>query len=380
MIRVSSLEKVYETAERESVRALAGIDFQVEEGEFYVLLGPSGCGKSTTLRCIAGFEEPTGGVIQIGDQVVFSDADGINVPPAKRDFGIVFQSYAIWPHMDVFHNVSFPLVHGQGSRPPRREVRERVMRALELTQLQDLADRPAPFLSGGQQQRVALARALVREPSVLLLDEPLSNLDAKLREEMRMQIRDITKRLNITSIYVTHDQLEALTMADRVSVMSTGEIMQEDSPLEIYKHPAGRFVAQFIGVANLIPGRIESVDDGHMGRVATSVGVFDCTLSGGLRGGDQVSLMIRPEDAVVQPESTGNSGNVVCGEVKSVVFVGEMLDCTLSLSGLDMRVKVHPSTTLAAGETVAVHAPPERCHAIAGGEVSSELKREGDNL
>ncbi len=367
MIRVSSLEKVYETAERESVRALAGIDFEVREGEFYVLLGPSGCGKSTTLRCIAGFEEPTGGMIRIGDQVVFSDADGINVPPARRDFGIVFQSYAIWPHMDVFHNVSFPLVHGQGRRPPRREVRERVMRALELTQLQDLADRPAPFLSGGQQQRVALARALVREPGVLLLDEPLSNLDAKLREEMRVQIREITKRLNITSIYVTHDQLEALTMADRVSVMSTGEIMQEDSPLEIYKHPAGRFVAQFIGVANLIPGRIESVDDGLMGRVATAVGVFDCTLSGGLRGGDPAALMIRPEDAVVQPEDTKEgSGNMVRGEIRSVVFVGEMLDCTLSLSGLDLRIKVHPSTTLAVGETVAVHVSPGRCHAIAG--------------
>ena len=201
---------------------------------------------------------------------------------------------------------------------------------------------------------------------MLLLDEPLSNLDAKLREEMRMQIRDITKRLNITSIYVTHDQLEALTMADRVSVMSLGEIMQEDSPLEIYKHPSGQFVAQFIGVANLIPGRIETVEDGHMGRVATSVGVFDCTLSGGLRGGDQVSLMIRPEDAVVQEESAESSGNVVRGEVQSVVFVGEMLDCTLALPGLDVRVKVHPSTILTVGETVAVHVPPERCHAIAG--------------
>ena len=366
MIRVSSLEKIYDTAEGDAVRALAGIDFEVQEGEFYVLLGPSGCGKSTTLRCIAGFEEPAAGMIQIGRQVVYSSADGVNVPPAKRDFGIVFQSYAIWPHMDVFHNVSFPLVHGQGSRPPRREVRERVMRALELTQLQDLADRPAPFLSGGQQQRVALARALVREPSVLLLDEPLSNLDAKLREEMRMQIRDITKRLNITSIYVTHDQLEALTMADRVSVMSAGEIMQEDSPLEIYKHPAGRFVAQFIGVANLIPGRIESVDDGHMGQVATDVGVFISTLSPGLRSGDQVSLMIRPEDGVVQANDAENPDNVVRGEVNSVVFVGEMLDCTLALPGLDMRIKVHPSTPLTVGEPVAVHVPPERCHAIAG--------------
>ncbi len=304
-------------------------------------------------------------MIQIGDQVVFSGADGINVPPAKRDFGIVFQSYAIWPHMDVFHNVSFPLVHGQGSRPSRREVKERVTRALELTQLQDLADRPAPFLSGGQQQRVALARALVREPSVLLLDEPLSNLDAKLREEMRVQIREITRRLNITSIYVTHDQLEALTMADRVSVMSAGEIMQEDSPLEIYKHPASRFVARFIGVANLIPGLIEAGDDGHMGRVATAVGVFDCTLSPGLRSGDNVALMIRPEDAVVQPEDGQDAANLLRGEVGSVVFVGEMLDCTLSLSGLDLRIKVHPSTTLTVGEMVAVHVPPGRCHAIA---------------
>ena len=366
MIRVSGLEKVYETAERDAVRALAGIDFEVREGEFYVLLGPSGCGKSTTLRCIAGFEEPTGGTIRIGDQVVFSGADGVNVQPARRDFGIVFQSYAIWPHMDVFHNVAFPLMHGQGSRPPRKVVRERVMRALELTQLQDLADRPAPFLSGGQQQRVALARALVREPGVLLLDEPLSNLDAKLREEMRVQIRDITKRLHITSIYVTHDQLEALTMADRVSVMSSGKIMQEDSPLEIYKHPAGRFVAQFIGVANLIPGRVESVAGAGMGRVATDLGAFACTLSTGLRVQDPVSLMIRPEDVVVRPEGADGAENVMRGQVKSVVFVGEMLDCTLSLPGLELRVKVHPSTAMRVGDTVAAHAPPQRCHAIAG--------------
>ena len=366
MIRVSSLEKVYDTAERDAVRALAGIDFQVEEGEFYVLLGPSGCGKSTTLRCIAGFEEPTGGMIQIGDQVVFSGADGINVPPAKRDFGIVFQSYAIWPHMDVFHNVSFPLVHGQGSRPPRREVRERVMRALELTQLQDLADRPAPFLSGGQQQRVALARALVREPSVLLLDEPLSNLDAKLREEMRIQIRDITKRLNITSIYVTHDQprsphhgrpgLGHEPRRDHAGRLPAGDLQ---APLGPVRGPVHRRRQPDRG-----PYRVRGRR--HMGRVATSVGVFDCTLSGGLRGGDQVSLMIRPEDAVVQPESAENAGNVVRGEVRSVVFVGEMLDCTLALAGLDMRVKVHPSTTLTLGETVSVYVPPQRCHAIAG--------------
>ena len=367
MIRVNNLEKLYQSEDRESVRALAGIDFEVEEGEFYVLLGPSGCGKSTTLRCIAGFEEPTGGMIQIGDQVVFSGPDGINIPPAKRDFGIVFQSYAIWPHMDVFHNVSFPLVHGQTNRLSKKLVKERVMKALELTQLQDLADRPAPFLSGGQQQRVALARALVREPSVLLLDEPLSNLDAKLREEMRVQIREITKRLNITSIYVTHDQLEALTMADRVSVMSAGEIMQEGPPLEIYKRPAGQFVAQFIGVANLIQGQVASVDNDRMGSVTTSLGSFRCTLSLGLEVNDRVSLMIRPEDAIVQPAGNPGSDNVIRGDVNAVVFVGEMLDCSIVTPTLDLRIKVHPSTSLQIGETVAVQVPPQRCHAIAEG-------------
>lgn len=365
MIRVRNLEKIYQSEDRASVRALAGIDFEVEEGEFYVLLGPSGCGKSTTLRCIAGFEEPTGGMIQIGNQVVFSDPDGVNIPPAKRDFGIVFQSYAIWPHMDVFHNVSFPLVHGQTSRVSKKVVKERVMKALELTQLQDLADRPAPFLSGGQQQRVALARALVREPSVLLLDEPLSNLDAKLREEMRVQIREITKRLNITSIYVTHDQLEALTMADRVSVMSGGEIMQEGPPLEIYKRPAGQFVAQFIGVANLIQGQVESVDGDQTGSVATSLGNFRSTLSVGLRVNDRVSLMVRPEDAIVQSPGDPESDNVIRCDVKSVVFVGEMLDCTLGTSADELRIKVHPSTSLQIGATVAIRIPPERCHAIA---------------
>lgn len=365
MIRVSNLEKIYQSEDRESVRALAGINFEVEEGEFYVLLGPSGCGKSTTLRCIAGFEEPTGGMIQIGSQVVFSGPDNINIPPARRDFGIVFQSYAIWPHMDVFHNVSFPLVHGQTARVPKRVVKERVMKALELTQLQDLADRPAPFLSGGQQQRVALARALVREPSVLLLDEPLSNLDAKLREEMRVQIREITKRLNITSIYVTHDQLEALTMADRVSVMSGGEIMQEGPPLEIYKRPAGQFVAQFIGVANLIQGQVDSVDGNQMGNVATALGKFRCTVSVGLQVNDRVSLMIRPEDAIVRPPGDPAAENVIHGDVKSIVFIGEMLDCSVETPALELRIKVHPSTALQIGQTVAVQIPPERCHAIA---------------
>jgi iron(III) transport system ATP-binding protein len=224
MIEIRNLHVRYQTDEG-AVHAVRGVDITVEEGQFYTLLGPSGCGKTTTLRCLAGLETPDEGTISIDGEVVFSATEGSLVPPYKRDIGMVFQSYAIWPHMSVFQNVAFPL---QEARPRRGrgEIRDKVKNALALVQLDGLQDRPAPFLSGGQQQRLALARALVNEPKVLLLDEPLSNLDAKLREETRTELRDLVKRLGITTVYVTHDQLEALTMSDLVAVMDQGEIVQ----------------------------------------------------------------------------------------------------------------------------------------------------------
>ncbi len=364
MIKITNLKKTYPAQDQDAVQALRGIDFQVEPGEFYTLLGPSGCGKTTTLRCIAGFEEPEEGEIWIEDQLVYSSGKHINVPAPKRDYGIVFQSYAIWPHMTVFQNVAFPLVHGQ-RRVPKKEVNERVFRALQLIQLEGLAERPAPFLSGGQQQRVALARALVHEPRVLLLDEPLSNLDAKLREDMRFEIRDLAKRLNITTLYVTHDQLEALTMADRVAVMNAGQIIQEGSSLNIYKVPSNRFVANFIGLANFLPGLVSVSKKNGLGEVKTKSGNIRCAVSEDAAVGQEVVVMIRPEDLTVCEGTARPDHNVLEARVDTVVFTGEMLDCWVSVSEQRLRMKVHPSTALEPGKSVQIYLAPERCRVIA---------------
>ena len=363
MIKIEHLTKAFVSHDQTSVQALKGIDFEVKEGEFYTLLGPSGCGKTTTLRCIAGFEEPEQGEIWIADQLVYSNQQHINIPTPKRNFGIVFQSYAIWPHMSVYENVAFPLVHGQ-QRVPKKEVKERVMRALQLIQLEGLADRPAPFLSGGQQQRVALARALVHEPRVLLLDEPLSNLDAKLREDMRFEIRELAKRLNITTLYVTHDQLEALTMSDRVAVMSSGQIVQEGSSLDIYNVPSNRFVADFIGLANFIPGSVSSGKKNGMGEVQTKSGRIRCTVANDVLEGKDVVVMIRPEDLTVCEGTVRPDHNVLEARVDTVVFTGEMLDCWVSVTDQRLRMKVHPSTSLEPGGNVNIYLAPERCRVI----------------
>ncbi len=364
MIKIVNLKKTYPAQDQGAVQALSGISFQVEPGEFYTLLGPSGCGKTTTLRCIAGFEEAEDGEIWIEDRLVYSSEKQINISASKRDYGIVFQSYAIWPHMTVYQNVSFPLVHGQ-RRVPKKEVRERVMRALQLIQLEGLADRPAPFLSGGQQQRVALARALVHEPRVLLLDEPLSNLDAKLREDMRFEIRELAKRLNITTLYVTHDQLEALTMSDRVAVMSSGQIVQEGSSVDIYKVPSNRFVADFIGLANFLPGSVSAGKKNDLGEVMTKSGRIRCAVSENTPEGNDVVVMIRPEDLTVCEATARPDHNVLEARVDTVVFTGEMLDCWVSVDDQRLRMKVHPSTPVEPGKNVQIYLAPERCRVIA---------------
>lgn len=363
MIRVEKLRKTYVSHDKSAVHAIRDTSFKIEEGEFYTLLGPSGCGKTTTLRCIAGFEEPEEGEIWIEDQLVYSRVQHVNVPAQKRNFGIVFQSYAIWPHMTVYQNVAFPLVHGR-RRVPKKEVKERVRMALELTQLEGLADRPAPFLSGGQQQRVALARALVHEPRVLLLDEPLSNLDSSLRENMRMEIRELSKRLKITTLYVTHDQLEALTMSDRVAVMNMGKIVQEGSSLDIYKAPSNRFVADFIGTANLIKGVVSTGNKNGLGEVKTGAGTIRCTLSEDAVAGEEVVVMVRPEDITVCEETARPDHNVIEGRMDTVVFTGETLDCKVSVSGQQLRLKLHPSTSLEPGSKVHLYLAPERCRVL----------------
>ena len=244
-VRVSNLVKRYSTDEG-AVNAVREVSFNVEEGEFFTLLGPSGCGKSTTLRCIAGLEKADGGEIAIDDMIVVSSDGNGYVPAHQRPIGMVFQSYAIWPHMNVFDNVAFPISRGKG-KLPKSQVRERVLEALSLVRLDGLENRPAPQLSGGQQQRLALARALVRQPKALLLDEPLSNLDAKLRTQMRTEIKKLHQKLQTTIIYVTHDQVEAMTLADRIIIMKDGYIEQIGSPIEVFNNPINVFVATFIG-------------------------------------------------------------------------------------------------------------------------------------
>src|SRR5690349_5350313 len=239
------------------VTAVDGVSFEVKQGAVLTLLGPSGCGKTTTLRVVAGFERPDEGEVDIEGRTVVAPARGAFVPPEKRGLGMVFQSYAIWPHMTVFQNVAYGLV---ARRVPAADIRRRVEQALAMVGLAGLGERPATRLSGGQQQRVALARSLVGEPRVLLLDEPLSNLDAKLRERMRVELKQLQKRLGVTTVYVTHDQTEALALSDRIIVMEAGRIVQQGDGREIYRHPRSRFVVDFVGHANLVDGTVTDYD------------------------------------------------------------------------------------------------------------------------
>jgi len=252
-VTISGLEKRYP----DGTLAVRGIDLTIGEGEFLTLLGPSGCGKTTTLRCLAGLEAPTGGSITFGDQVVADPANNVFVPPEKRRISMVFQNYALWPHMTVFGNVAYPL---QMSKVRGAELRARVGDALGLVNLRERAQQPASALSGGQQQRVALARAMVGRPSLIFFDEPLSNLDAKLRHTMQDQIRAAHESLGATTVYVTHDQQEALALSDRIVVMDQGKILQIGTPEELYRHPASHFVADFLGYQNVLDATITGID------------------------------------------------------------------------------------------------------------------------
>ena len=360
MIRVNNLVKKFHT-EHERVEAVRGVSFEVVEGAFYTLLGPSGCGKTTILRCIAGLEHPDAGEIWLGDTIVLSSDKHITVPPERRGIGMVFQSYAIWPHMNVFDNVAFPLQEGP-KRLSRAEIRERVMKALEMVQLERLERRDATQLSGGQQQRLALARALVGEPKVLLLDEPLSNLDAKLRGEMRLELRELQRRIRITTLYVTHDQIEALSMSSKIAIMREGSIVQVGSPREVYLRPYNSFVASFMGSTNLIPGRL-SVDH-NLTFVETEIGTFRCIKTTDLHSGDQVLLAIQPVNVIVHEQLKQNS-NVVKGTVELAVFSGDYLECEFKVGPYAISARQHSSLDLRRGQEVYVELPTEHCIAVA---------------
>ncbi|SFT47648.1 ABC transporter ATP-binding protein [Mesorhizobium sp. YR577] len=348
-ITVTGLGKDFSSFGGSSVAALKDVSFQIEKGEFYTLLGPSGCGKSTTLRCIAGLETPDRGRVTIGDKVVA--APGIFVPPHQRPIGMVFQSYAIWPHMTVFNNVAFPLTNGE-RKVSKVEYRRRVMEMLDLMQMGHLADRPAPYLSGGQQQRVALARALVSSSEVLLLDEPLSNLDAKLREDLRVEIKELTKRLGITSIYVTHDQVEALAMSDRIAVMYGGKIVQEATPYELYTNPINDFVAQFVGRVNLFDGIVLEEAAQGKGVVQTAQGTFRCVMAPGLATGARAKLAVRPETLSVAQPGQKADANILDGDVEKVMFLGEAIECTVRAQSQPVLAKLPITSLVSVGEHI----------------------------
>jgi iron(III) transport system ATP-binding protein len=324
---------------------LAVIDFNAEiaDGEFVSFLGPSGCGKTTTLRMIAGFLEPTEGEIYIGQRLVSSAHGRIAVPPEKRHIGMVFQSYAVWPHKNVFDNVGYPL---RIQKKKKTEIEEKVQRVLNLVKLSGMEDRFPHQLSGGQQQRVALGRALIMEPDVLLLDEPLSNLDAKLREEMRFEIKDLQSRIRVTIIYVTHDQAEAMAMSNRIFIMNEGRTLQVDSPKVIYEKPSDRFVAEFIGLTNLVPCEVMGRDHVLL-QDGTRESVVPCMIPPGLTGAALIS--IRPEHIEI---AAANGG--LKGEVTRAVYLGRVVDYRVKLGKLELRVEGQASLPFCEGDRVSL--------------------------
>ena len=271
MIVVQNLTKTFKS-DGNTVAAIRDVSFQVSEGQFYVLLGPSGSGKTTTLRTLAALEQPDGGEIRLDGKTVYSSQERIWVPPEERPVGMVFQSYALWPHMTVYENIAFPLRRGRRGIP-KRDIPERVEKVLCTLDIGGLRNRRITALSGGQQQRVALARALALEPRVLLMDEPLSNLDAKLRAQLRLEIKQLTQKLAITTVHVTHDQIEAMVMGDTIAVMHQGKLLQVGSPEEVYRNPQHLFVAQFLGETNFIQGTLREMQE-SVGIVTTDIGEF----------------------------------------------------------------------------------------------------------
>ena len=360
MIRVRNLQKTYHTR-HEEVEAVRDVSFDVSDGEFYTLLGPSGCGKTTILRCIAGLERPDNGTILLDGTTMFSANEAINVPPDKRSIGMVFQSYAIWPHMSVFDNVAFPLRQAK-SRFPRSEAESRVRSVLELVRLSGLEKRNGGELSGGQQQRLALARALVCEPKLLLLDEPLSNLDAKLRGEMRFELRELQKRLRVTTLYVTHDQVEALSMSNRVAVVKEGRIAQLDNPRVVYQQPNDGFVAAFMGSMNMVPGTLTRNSE-SIWAIDTAIGKFHCAKSSEARVGERALLTIQPVYVVVH-ETMKAGSNMVRGTVVLSVFSGDYVESQFEVGDQMLYARQHPSVEFREGQEVFIELPAAHCIAV----------------
>jgi len=342
-------------------RALDDVDFTVRDGELFTLLGPSGCGKSTTLMSIAGFQHPEEGRIRVGDETVFAADKRISLAAEQRNLGIVFQSYAVWPHMTVYENLAFPL---KVRRLKRAEIRSRIAGTLELVEMTPYEKRYPHQLSGGQQQRVALARALVYSPSVLLLDEPFSNLDAKLRIRARTWVKDLQHRLGLTTIFVTHDQDEALSMSDRVAVMSAGAIQQIGSPEDVYHRPANRFVAEFVGRVNLFEGVVSGVHGGHaVLDIDGSSRRLTVRAVQGARVSDRLAVVVRPEAMTLlsDGDSAVNGTNTWDADIHSTAFLGDHYEYELEAGPLML---IAQSSRPVHGSRVKVHIPQDACSMV----------------
>lgn len=339
-------------------RALDGVTFDVNEGELFTLLGPSGCGKSTTLLSIAGFQRPDEGRITVGGTTFVDSEHRVSVPAEQRNLGIVFQSYAVWPHMTVFDNLAFPL---KVRRLKKREIQTRVGEVLELVEMGRYAKRYPHQLSGGQQQRVALARALVYSPEVLLLDEPFSNLDAKLRERARSWVKDLQRTLGLTTVFVTHDQDEALSMSDRVVVMDAGRIQQIGTPEDVYRRPANRFVAEFVGRVNLVGGVVAARDGGSVvvqvddSRERVAVDAPDAAAVA-----EHVTIAFRPEAVTLMPVdgATTNGTNTWEADVHAVAFLGDHYEYEVQVGSVPLVVQ---SMRRVPGERIKLHIPADAC-------------------
>ena len=370
MLKIENLRKEFRGSKRsEKVVAVDDFSLELEQGEFVTLLGPSGCGKTTTLRCIAGLERASRGEITIDERVVYSSSGKIFVPPNQRQIGMVFQSYAIWPHMNVFENVAFPLRVGK-EKYSKAQVQERVQRVLDVVGLGDLPARFATQLSGGQQQRLALARALVIEPDLILLDEPLSNLDAKLRESLRFELKRLQREQGITTVYVTHDQTEALSLSNRVAVMSAGRIVQVGKPFDIYLRPEARFVADFVGTTNFLPGKLLSID-GETALVETVIGKVQVGGWSGVTEGSSCTISVRPEHIELLPtddRARALAQNEFDARVETRLFIGESMDYQLMVGDTLIRAKGTTATRVSTGEPIRLHLPVGNCVALPFGD------------
>lgn len=316
MISINQLQKKFAVTGA-TVLALRELSLEVDAGDFFVIVGASGSGKTTLLRSVAGLETPDSGTVNVADRTVFSHEPPVWVPPQDRGFGMVFQSYAVWPHLTVYDNVALPLREGT-QKIARNEVDARVRQALEMVQLEEQIHRPSTLLSGGQQQRVALARAIAVNPSVLLMDEPLSNLDARLREEVRGKIRELAKQLQATVLYVTHDQIEAMAIADKIALMSFGKLLQSGTPIELYRNPNSPEVAEFFGTMNWLPGELDSAD-GNI--VKTKIGEF--SVSPGSATEKNVWIGFRPEHMGFSEENSSQKPNHFLADLQNVIFLGD---------------------------------------------------------